>query len=440
MTPTANHDLSQWLTYLASIHVSAIDMGLERVLPVFEALKITPPSKVFMVAGTNGKGSTTATIHEICVQAGLKTALYQSPHLVSFNERIKIGRTQVGDDELIRAFCHIEEVRQSLNLSLSFFEMTTLSAFWLFCQANCDVWVLEVGLGGRLDVVNVIEPDVCVITNIAIDHVEWLGDTLDKIGYEKAGIIRANKPIIFGAQNMPSSVQQVIDERQAILTQYGYDYIYDEGVDDWIYSAKAHTLKLPRPTLAIHNVATAISAIIASDLPIESIHIMRAMQQVHLAGRCDLRTIKARHWLFDVAHNRAGVDFLLPMLHKRWQDFVQSHHQAHLHIVFGMLADKDSKSVLLALKDSALPFANWYVATLDSARTMTAEALAGQITNVFGEHALIKTFDDINQAIACVLLESAPMDFVVVMGSFHTVGESLLALKQYDGFAPKNKS
>lgn len=434
MTPTLNDDLSTWLNYLANIHVSAIDMGLERVLPVFHALNITPKATVFMVAGTNGKGSTTATISQICVQAGLKTALYQSPHLVSFNERIKINHLEVSDETLIAAFYRIEQVRQSLNMSLSFFEMTTLAAFLVFFEADCDVWVLEVGLGGRLDVVNIIEPDICVITNIAIDHVDWLGDTLEQIGYEKAGIIRPNKPIIFGESTMPQSVQKAIEEKSAILSQYQRDYAYVDDGSHWVYSSRAHTLRLLRPSLAIHNVAVAISAVIASDLPIQAKHIMDAMPQVRLAGRLDLRVINDRQWLFDVAHNTAGVHFLLPMLKEQWQSFRQQHPSARLLIVFGMLADKDTKGVIDALHNSKLPLNHWYVTTLGNPRTMQSSALSEQVSQVFDQNVTIKTFCATDEAIAAVLMDSAPEDFIVVVGSFHTIGESLLALKQYDGF------
>ena len=182
-----DRNLSQWLTYMGSIHVSAIDMGLERVLPVAKRLGVLKADlkkkpTIFTVAGTNGKGSTTATIAAICQSAGLKTALYQSPHLVSFTERVRIDGIEAIDEALILAFEAVESARLAEGLSLSFFEMTTLAAFWLFKQADCDVWVLEIGLGGRLDVVNIIDPDVAVITNIGIDHVDWLGDDIEKIG------------------------------------------------------------------------------------------------------------------------------------------------------------------------------------------------------------------------------------------------------------------
>ena len=235
---------------MQGIHVSAIDMGLERVIPVFQALGITQTDAfVFTVAGTNGKGSTTATIAEICQQAGYKTALYQSPHLLVFNERVRINGEMVDDQTLIDAFAKIEQARVDCGLTLSFFEMTTLAAFLIFAQNHCDVWVLEVGLGGRLDVVNVIEPNLAVITNVGIDHVEWLGDTREKIAVEKAGILRDNLTLVYGEADMPSTIPPLIAKHHAHLLQYGKDYGYRHTDDamTWQYSNSAVTLSLPIP-------------------------------------------------------------------------------------------------------------------------------------------------------------------------------------------------
>lgn len=251
--------VSDWLVYMQNIHVSAIDMGLERVLPVAYELGILKQDLpntpyVFTVAGTNGKGSTTALINQICTTAGYKTALYQSPHLISFNERIKINGTDVDDQTLIKAFNACEQARLNCGLSLSFFEMTTLAAFWIFKHANCDVWVLEVGLGGRLDVVNIIDPDMCVITNIGIDHTDWLGDTREQIGFEKAGILRQNSTLIFGETDMPHSVKTMIDDKQATYYQYGVDFEYVDNPDNWLYSNAALTLTLPPPIKTVLSI------------------------------------------------------------------------------------------------------------------------------------------------------------------------------------------
>ena len=268
-TPTEHSSLTEWLDYMQQIHVSAIDMGLSRVLPVAEALGVVQSAKddayVFTVAGTNGKGSTTAVIAQMCQAAGYKTALYQSPHLSVFNERVRINGEMVSDETLIDAFSKVEAARLQCALTLSFFEMTTLAALLIFAEADCDVWVLEVGLGGRLDVVNIIDPDMAVITNIAIDHVDWLGDNVEDIGREKAGILRNGITLVYGATAMPASVQQAIDTHKATCYQAGEDFEYRE-VDThvWHYSNAAVTMQLPRPALSLTNNANDLSVVLGS--------------------------------------------------------------------------------------------------------------------------------------------------------------------------------
>ena len=228
-------NVSDWLNYMGSIHVSAIDMGLERVLPIANRLQLFEFNEkkpyIFTVAGTNGKGSTTSAIANICQQAGLKTALYQSPHLISFNERIQINGQIIDDDSLISAFSAVEAARVSCQLTLSFFEMTTLAAFYIFQKQNCDVWVLEIGLGGRLDVVNIFDADLCVITNVGIDHTDWLGDTREKIAFEKAGILRKNRTLIFGERDLPNSLNEAICYHQNTMIQFGRDFYYTKNAD-----------------------------------------------------------------------------------------------------------------------------------------------------------------------------------------------------------------
>ena len=212
--PLATDSLNTWLDYWSHVHVTGIDLGLERVIPVAEKLGVTrPQAKVLTVAGTNGKGSTTTTLAAILNAQGYKVGLYQSPHIYRFNERVKLSGIEVDDQTLVDAFVQVDQARRDCDLTLSFFEATTLAAFVIFKTKQCDVWVLEVGLGGRLDVVNVIDPDVAVITNIGLDHTDWLGDTIEKIAFEKAGIIRPNIPVIFaGMQTLPQAIQNKVDE------------------------------------------------------------------------------------------------------------------------------------------------------------------------------------------------------------------------------------
>lgn len=431
-----DRNLSQWLTYMGSIHVSAIDMGLERVLPVAKRLGVLKADlkkkpTIFTVAGTNGKGSTTATIAAICQSAGLKTALYQSPHLVSFTERVRIDGIEASDEALILAFEAVESARLAEGLSLSFFEMTTLAAFWLFKQADCDVWVLEIGLGGRLDVVNIIDPDVAVITNIGIDHVDWLGDDIEKIGAEKAGIIREGIPVILGDENLPSSVTQIAKQHNAKVYQLGVDYDYLAKGDGWIWSSASLTAQLPLPKLSVQNAVNAAAAILASNLDINLDAIKHGLSVVQLAGRFDQRVIHDRQWIFDVAHNEDGIKFLLKQLTRAWQRHLVKHPDAKLYFLFSMLGDKDVSAVLHHLKAAMdaneLPMAAWHIAAIDHSRAMPLDELLG-ITERYVDPVQISTYETLDQAAHGVIDASRPEDLIVAFGSFHTIGESLVAL------------
>lgn len=448
--PDLTSSLTQWLDYMQQIHVSAIDMGLSRVLPVAERLQIITSAKqdayVFTVAGTNGKGSTTATIAQICQSAGYKTALYQSPHLLEFNERVRIDGVPVSDERLITAFHEVEMARLACELTLSFFEMTTLAAFLIFAEAKCDVWVLEVGLGGRLDVVNIIDPNLAVITNVGIDHVDWLGDTREKIGFEKAGILREGLTLVYGEADMPESVKAQIEKLNVTCYQAGQDFAYLEGSSvlegdkqqtedsSWQYSNAAVTMNLPKPKLSLINTSNAISAALASPLEITQGHIAAALQQVSLAGRFDRRALLGRQWLFDVAHNERGVAFLLAQLIPLWHAHKKAHPEAKLLLLFSMLADKDIAQVVQLLVQSGLPISGWYVATIDHPRAASqnqlADVLSEYVVEDGGQSSRVEYADTLAEATQQVVADSQVDDFILVCGSFHTIAESLLALTQ----------
>lgn len=438
--PNEHSSLTEWLDYMQQIHVSAIDMGLSRVLPVAEALGVVQSAKddayVFTVAGTNGKGSTTAVIAQMCQAAGYKTALYQSPHLSVFNERVRINGEMVRDETLIDAFNKVETARLQCALTLSFFEMTTLAVLLIFAEADCDVWVLEVGLGGRLDVVNIIDPDMAVITNIAIDHVDWLGDNVEDIGREKAGILRDGITLIYGDKAMPASVQQAIATHQASCYQAGQDFDYREvDTDVWQYSNAAVTMQLPRPALSLTNTANALSALLASPLHIDKKAIEQALQTVKLAGRFDYRETHNRHWLFDVAHNEQGVEFLLAQLLPLWQQHLAkqnsyenlSSRPANIKMLFSMLGDKDIKKVVQRLTEAGLPISDWFIAEIDYPRAASTEQLQSILAS-YVDKAQIHAFERLPEATSAVIKGSQAQDLIVVCGSFHTIGEALAAL------------
>lgn len=445
-SPKDTASLTEWLDYMQQIHVSAIDMGLSRVLPVAEALGVVQSAKddayVFTVAGTNGKGSTTAVIAQMCQAAGYKTALYQSPHLSAFNERVRINGEMVSDQTLIDAFGKVETARLKCGLTLSFFEMTTLAALLIFSEADCDVWVLEIGLGGRLDVVNIIDPDMAVITNIGIDHVDWLGDNMEDIGAEKAGILRDDISLIYGTAEMPNSVKQAIDKHQANCYQVEKDFSYRViDATTWQYSNAAVSMQLPRPALSLINTANALSAVLASSLTIDTLAIEQALQSVKLAGRFDYRESHNRHWLFDVAHNEQGVEFLLTQLLPLWQQHLAnqstfdtsnqndqaSDAPATIKMLFSMLADKDIEKVVQRLTEAGLPISEWFIAEIDYPRAASTEHLQGVLLN-YVDGAKIHSLDHLQQATDAVIATSQSQDLIVVCGSFHTIGEALVAL------------
>lgn len=420
--PTLQSSLMDWLNYMHNIHVSAIDMGLERVFPVFQTLGIDKPNAyVFTVAGTNGKGSTTATIASICEKAGYKVGLYQSPHLLVFNERVKINQDMVSDALLIQAFAKVEKARIECGLTLSFFEMTTLASFCIFAEQHCDVWVLEVGLGGRLDVVNVIDPNLAVITNIGIDHVDWLGDTREKIGMEKVGILRNEITLVYGESDMPNTIPPIIAEHHAKLLQFGTDYFYQQKSENqWQYSSAGVTLSLPLPNLSLHNTATAITAVLASELNVDVSHICQVLPNIHLAGRFDKRQILGRQWVFDVAHNEHGINFLLSQFLPFWQNYQQKKPDAKLYLIFSILADKDIDKVLAKLV--TLPIHKLYSGEIDFFRATPKADLQRQLANYLDNFVV---YDNLAQATEQAIIESKPQDVLLVCGSFHTISDVL---------------
>ncbi|RYY78310.1 MAG: bifunctional tetrahydrofolate synthase/dihydrofolate synthase [Moraxellaceae bacterium] len=443
VAPNALSSLQQWLDYWSSIHVTAIDLGLERIRPVAEYLQLlTPSAHVVTVAGTNGKGSTTTTIAAIYQAAGYQVGLYQSPHIYRFNERIKLNSLEVDDALLIAAFVAVEQARVACQLPLSFFEATTLAAFWVFQQQACDIWVLEVGLGGRLDAVNLIDPNVAVITNIGLDHVEWLGDTIEKIAFEKAGIMRPAIPVIYAepaaqssAQNSAQSSahqttpQAIIDQAQQLncpLALAGRDYHWQTAPDGFYYASPACTLALPVPRLATVNVAAAISAVLLGAPEIDHAAIEHGIETAYIAGRFEVRQFKQRTVILDVAHNVHGVQFLLGQLqayqHQQQDqprpDSLNS-EKPKIHLVFSMLADKDISGVASLLKPVV---AHWYIAALHNERAASLTQLRQALQSMDSVQAQdMSEHESITAAFSAALTRSQPQDIIMVCGSFHTL-------------------
>lgn len=412
--PLATDSLNTWLDYWSHVHVTGIDLGLERVIPVADRLGVTQPdAKVLTVAGTNGKGSTTTTLAAILNAQGYNVGLYQSPHIYRFNERVKLQGVEVADQTLIDAFVAVDQARRECELSLSFFEATTLAAFVIFKQQHCDVWVLEVGLGGRLDVVNVVDPDVAVITNIGLDHTDWLGDTIEKIAFEKAGIIRPNIPVIFGGQQvLPEAIRQKAEDCQAALHVLNRDYCYQYSDDgqSWMFASSGSTLKLPVGSLALENISTAVAAILASGLVVSQQSIAQGIINAKLQGRFEVREIAGKTVIFDAGHNPHGVEFLL----KQLRNFLQYNKQyTEVISVFSMLTDKDINSVVNLLKDTVRM---WKIAQLNVPRAASITQLDSAL-----QHQVVEHYDNVQLAFKSALEETKNNQLILVCGSFHTL-------------------
>ncbi|EGQ7685693.1 TPA: bifunctional tetrahydrofolate synthase/dihydrofolate synthase [Vibrio parahaemolyticus] len=406
--PQATSPLAMWLDYLSNIHSSAIDLGLDRVQAVATKANLTKPAPtVITVAGTNGKGSTCALMEAILLDAGYSVGVYSSPHLIRYNERVRIKGVDVEDAKHCEAFDYVEKQRGDISLSL--FEFGTLAALRIFQVENVDVVLLEVGLGGRLDATNVVEHDVSVITSLAIDHVDWLGDDINVIGFEKAGIYRAGKPAICGQPLPPATVAAHADDIGAEFFQVGIQFDYALTEKGWKWSSGAFALEdLPLPSLPLPNAATALMALGASELQITDINIVNGLNNARLAGRMQVLQHEPEIVL-DVAHNPHSAEYLVEKVKTQYAGKT-------IHVVIAMLHDKDIKATLAALKPIAT---HWYPASLTGPRAATADELCqylpqGQVQ-----------FQTPIEAFESALSSAASDDVVLVAGSFHTVGEVL---------------
>ncbi|MGB4812797.1 MAG: bifunctional tetrahydrofolate synthase/dihydrofolate synthase [Methylophilaceae bacterium] len=429
-------DLPAWLNYIESLHPQNIAMGLDRVKRMIERMQLTPSFTIVTVAGTNGKGSTCAMLTQIYQQAGYRTGTYSSPHLLRYNERVRLNGKEASDNDLCEAFAAVDNARhQGDVIALTYFEVGTLAAMWYFMQAKLDIAILEVGLGGRLDAVNAFEPHCAIVTSVDLDHQEYLGNTREEIGFEKAGVYRANKPAICGEINPPLSLVAHAKNIQAQFQCLMRDFTYHDLSTQWQYCTLGKVVyTLSKPALQgdyqLSNAACAIAAVetLQSCLPVKINAIEQAMLQVNLAGR--FQTIQyqaAQHQLkviFDVAHNPHASTALAGNL--------KSHRQpnAKTYAVFAMLADKDMNGVVSAVKEE---IDVWYIASIDHARGANATDLAVNMAKLCPK-AVVYSFNNAVQAFrqACIDIEACKdaneNDKIIVFGSFFTVSAVMQAI------------
>jgi dihydrofolate synthase/folylpolyglutamate synthase len=409
--------LADWLAQQQKSHPNAIDLDLTRVRSVAQRMGLLPPRyRVVTVAGTNGKGSTVAYLDALFRGAGKRTGRFTSPHLVRYNERICIDGVEAGDDELIASFERIDAARGST--TLTFFEYNALAALDLFSRAPVDVAVLEVGLGGRLDATNIVDADVGVVCSIGLDHVDWLGDSLEQIGREKAGIFRPGRPAVLGAAPMPNSVWKVIEELGAQPVAPGRQYQLRTCGDSWDFECAGLQLRdLPRPALAgehqLGNAAAAIAAVAAGGFGVrlDGASVGAALRGVKVAGRFQ-RVAGEVEWIFDVAHNVPAAEAL--------RDNLRRLPRARRTLaVCGILGDKDIRGITAALAGDV---DGWILAGLEGARAVSTQQVAAALPP--GASTLAQA-NDVAEACRLARAAARPGDRVLVFGSFLTVGPAL---------------
>lgn len=409
--------LPEWLKWQENLHFTEVDPGLERVGQVWLQLKNTDklPFTVITVAGTNGKGSSVAMLESIIRSAGYRTGTYTSPHLLRYNERICINGEPCNDDEICQSFGRIDDVRN--DISLTYFEFATLAAIDIFSQHNLDVVILEVGMGGRLDAVNLFDADIALITPISLDHTVWLGNDREKIAAEKAGIIRENQLVVCSE---PSPAQSILNYAQALNVSCCIaekDFFVEQKVDTWAWhNNDDHWQALPFPALIgsyqLQNAAAVlqiISFLNQSDLTIDIEAIKIGLQDVELAGRFQVIAGDVER-IFDVTHNHQGACNLAKLLTERKTN-------GRTFAILAMLKDKDVSSVIEPLKNV---IDHWYVAGLDGSRGMNGEDLAANVQAIVGKKNVSK-YTSVEQAYEQVMAQTESDDRVLIFGSFHTV-------------------
>jgi len=413
--------LDQWLDWQTTVHPREIALGLTRVNTVAKRLNLLKPQfPIITVAGTNGKGSSTILLDAILSAAGYRVGRYMSPHLLRYNERICIAGVEVSEAQLCQAFDFIDKARE--DIALTFFEFATLAAMWVFQHSEIDLAVLEVGLGGRLDAVNCFDADIALVTAIDIDHVEWLGNDRESIGFEKAGIFRAQRPAVCSDANPPMSLIKQAEQLQTPLYYQGRDFSYIKNKDKtWTWQSDApfpsNSLSdnhLPQPSLLgdfqLQNAAGVLMVLelLNQSLSISQAAVHEGLVKANLPGRFQVFPGKITR-IFDVAHNPLGARVLKASLD-------QMPCQGETYAVVGMLKEKDIAGFFKVMIES---ITHWHVAALDTERTASAQCLVEHLTALGATS--IHSYSSIAAAYHHVEFEAQPGDRIVVCGSFYTV-------------------
>ena len=412
-------NLQSWLGWQETLHPTEIELGLERIKNVWNAVHPEVFSPVVItVAGTNGKGSSCAMLESIYLAAGYKVGCYTSPHFIRYTERIHIQGLEVDDAVLCDAFETIDRARG--NLSLTYFEFGTLAALLLFSQAELEVVILEVGLGGRLDAVNIIDADVALLTSVGLDHMDWLGNNRDEIGLEKAGVFRQGHPAICAESTPPESVIQHANKIGAALLLQDKDFKAMKMDTTWSWSGPNNQSRysLPAPALRgeiqIQNASAVLMVLqsLESRLPVNQNQLRQGLLSVVIPGRFQV-VAGDIPVILDVAHNPAAAEVLC-------KNMVARNCSANTHAVCGMLADKDIESVI-NIMDSVIT--DWHLVPIQAARGASVERLSRHLQSL--GHKDIFISDTVQQAISQIGKKAQPGDQIIVFGSFYVVADAL---------------
>ena len=413
-------NLSDWLEYQQGLNSKEIDLNLTRVEEVYNALNITlPKDNIFLVGGTNGKGTTVALLEDILIQKDLKTGVYTSPHLINYNERVCVDKNPLSDKELVNSFEQIEQFRGTV--PLTYFEFGTLAAFHLLAMHECDAWIIEVGLGGRLDATNIIQSDVSIITNIDLDHQEFLGDSIEEIAYEKAGIAKSNKPMIYGDTVAVPIIEKQANLVDAKLVVRDREFSIQKEANQFSWAGVEHTIKaiqIPEHWAQgeINNLATSLAAIESynsSLLPTTEM-LNNILKDFFIPGRFEL--IKSgTNWVLDVAHNPAAA--------KNFRERLSTLNiKQNNTMIFSMMKDKNLDLFINVFKDI---ISDWIVCKMNTERSYTTLELEKKLAGLGVDN--IKVMESTEEAFKYVENLEPISDNIIVSGSFELVGPA----KQY---------
>ncbi len=419
---SARSSLSDWLTWLDTLSPNEIELGLDRVRTVLDGLAPRQPEHVLLVAGTNGKGSSVAMLSSLLRASGYTIGAYTSPHINHYNERIAINGMPVSDKDIVAAFEEIEAARDGV--PLTYFEFGTLAAMRVFEKASLDVWILEVGMGGRLDATNVIEPTASLITNVSLDHCGWLGEDIESIAFEKAGVMRRDVPTVFAASDVPNAIVDHAQDCGARLLLAGRDFRHERrSGDNWSWSGAGRQFEsLREPGLhgdfQLQNAAGVLALLISAGLGdgLTSELLNDVLPALALTGRLQTVTAGGANWLLDVAHNPAAAAGLAATLNDGGDTWC----------IIGLLDDKDVEGIAAPLNDHV---GHWIAVTAESHRALAAEECGRRIANCSDRPCMIG--ESLRDAMDYARRHAAPDDRILITGSFYLVGPALQILELY---------